>query len=301
MDLYQGSLPRKFIPFNLGTSSNDTGTPNPLSQTPTQGNVSATGVSEFQFCSRRSDYDSDTTSGEDVTEYASQMVEKIVTEKSPEKITPTPPSGHAVNTEAPAINETIQGTAIPAIPHNVIITASGPNKNGLELVFPTSLAPQDVENFRQQAIAEGAGSGDLLEVIDHAAPGKPKISETDLVLHPSKNSATTEDESSVIDAPPLPKEPDLVFLESDALAPGSNVDTGDSGAESSGNEEDPKPGSSKSFKRVRLDDSASDTDYEMKPKRDPTAPRELGGRSRGLLKKYFSTNFSACRASNSCL
>ena len=37
--------------------------------------------------------------------------------------------------------ETIQGTSIPAIPHSITITASGPNRNWVELTFPASLAP----------------------------------------------------------------------------------------------------------------------------------------------------------------
>ena len=159
MDLYQGSLPRKFIPFELGISSNDAETPNPCPQIPVQDKVPAVSSPEFQFCSKRSDYDSDTTSGGDKTENASEMVEKMDADSSSEKITPDASLEHTSKICEPVIGEVIQGSAVPAVPHSVVITTSGPNRDGLELVFPASLAPQDIENYRQSVIAEGIGPG----------------------------------------------------------------------------------------------------------------------------------------------
>ena len=128
MDLYQGSLPRKFISFRLGVVPMEGQTPNPDAQATSDSNLEGPPIT---FCGRRSDYDSDTGS-EDVNQYAEEMTAKLGSGDD----VPKTPSNEEENPETSGQVEVIEGTAVPAIPHHVVLTTSGPNRNGLELVFP---------------------------------------------------------------------------------------------------------------------------------------------------------------------
>ena len=87
MDLYQGSLPRKFIRFRLGSQPMDEQTPNLLGESnvvigsqpsgPAGANDVTSPTQENQPRENQSGYISDDTSNGDVTEYASQMVEHL--------------------------------------------------------------------------------------------------------------------------------------------------------------------------------------------------------------------------------
>ena len=115
-----------------------------------------------------------------------------------------------------------------------------------------------------------------------------KASKLDLVLHRAQViSHTIGDGSSVVYAPPLPKEPELGCRETDVTAAGSKIEFDSSGDDLNAAEENIPSGATKSCKNVSLVDTSSDTDYEMK-QRSNSPRRALKKMSKNIKKRLGS-------------
>ena len=311
MDLFQGSLPRKYISFRSGNSSTDGQTPKPNPQMASSSKPSEPPFRPIQLCPKQKSDDSDDTTDGELSEYASMMVAKLEKDqatssaiaKSAESVPPTgevviEEPGNPISNEGAIISATneqqiredvIAGTNVPLIPHHVVVTTEGPNRNGLELEFPKSNTAVDVAQFCQeaQALLLNQSAPDPSTVTKVQSEGKVSESQQ---LDLSPNELDTGEESSVLDAPPLPKEKDVILYDTDTTACDPQMEVVNSAGEgtaSVANLETPKSQHFRTVKQVLFQEDDDDTDYEMRPVVDPTEPRQLSGRSRSTLKRYF--------------
>ena len=298
MDLYQGSLPRKFISFRLGTTPTKSQMPEPNPSSSAAPNPTEPPV---QFCSKKSDYDSDASSSCDVTEYADKMADKLTNEDQENEIESgseanpatedkSSHSGQDSNVVDPNV-ETIPGTSVPLIPHHIVITTSGPGQNGVQLEFPPTNSPQDVAQFRQDALKNSESFEKEQETVVNTSLERSKESEAALILIGEESRQEDDTTSSIVDAPPLPIEKEIKYPDTDESGHESHV-------EAKQPEEKKTTSAEDTFLQVRnprnflsgvpSSGELSEAELEMRPAIDPLEPREISGKSRLLLKRYFS-------------
>ena len=104
-----------------------------------------------------------------------------------------------------------------------------------------------------------------------------KESEAQVETIPASQVQSGDEGSSIIDVPPLPKGTDTLNLDTDGTVASSRMEEVLTEAESvtAPANEHPVATSSNIARRVLLDDMECDTDYAMRPAREPSEPHHF--------------------------